>query len=112
VAQQGLVGTLSDTTGAGFTVFAPTNSAFAPVDLGAVSSMQLTSILTYHVLAEPKNAAAVVGSSSHVTVQGQSIAVDTSAGVSLNGQADVTFTDMSASNGIIHVIDGVLVPSL
>jgi transforming growth factor-beta-induced protein len=111
VAAQDLAGTLSDTMGAGFTVFAPTDSAFAPVDLSGFSSMELTSILTYHVLPEPKDAGMVVGSASHATVEGSNIAIDTSMGVNINGQADVTFTDINTTNGIIHVIDGVLVPA-
>ena len=111
VAAQGLAGTLSDTMGAGFTVFAPTESAFSPVDLSGFSSMQLTSILPYHVLPEPKDAGMVVGADSHATVEGSNIAIDTSMGVSINGQADVTFTDINTTNGIIHVIDGVLVPA-
>jgi uncharacterized surface protein with fasciclin (FAS1) repeats len=113
VAAQNLAGTLSDDSGAGFTVFAPTDRAFAPVDLSGFSGEQLTSILTYHVLPEPKDAGAVVGSSTHATVQGSEIMVDASMGVMLNSdQAAVTFTDIYATNGIIHVIDGVLVPSL
>jgi uncharacterized surface protein with fasciclin (FAS1) repeats len=109
VVQQDLAGTLSDTMGAGFTVFAPTNNAFAPVDLSSFTSDQLDSILTFHVLPEPKDAGAVTGAASHATVEGSDLPIS---GTTLNGQADITFVDINASNGIIHVIDGVLVPSL
>ncbi len=109
VVSQNLAGTLSDTSGAGFTVFAPTNNAFAPVNLGAFSSAQLTSILTFHVLPEPKDSGAVTGAATHATVLGQDL---TLSGLRLNDQADITFVDIEASNGFIHVINGVLVPTL
>jgi uncharacterized surface protein with fasciclin (FAS1) repeats len=99
---------LGDVTGAGFTLFAPTNNAFAPVDLSSLTSGQLDSILTFHLLPEPKDSGAVVGSASHATVEGSELPIS---GTTLNGQAEITFVDIQADNGIIHVIDGVLVPT-
>ena len=109
VVQQNLAETLSDTMGSGFTVFAPTNSAFAPVDLSSISSSDLTSILTFHVLPEPKDSEAVTGTDAHATVQGSELPIS---GTTLNGQAEITFVDINTTNGIVHVIDGVLVPNL
>jgi len=110
VAGQGLADALSDTSGAGFTVFAPTESAFAPVDLGALTSEQLTGVLLYHVLGSTAPAADVVTLDSATTLQGSQISIDTSMGVMLDGAVNVTFTDFHAANGVIHVIDGVLLP--
>jgi uncharacterized surface protein with fasciclin (FAS1) repeats len=110
----GLVETLS---GAGpFTVFAPTNAAFAKLPAGTVESLlkpenkaKLTSILTYHVVAGKVLAADVVGLKSANSVQGSAIKIDASNGVKVN-DATVTATDIVGSNGVIHVIDSVIMP--
>jgi uncharacterized surface protein with fasciclin (FAS1) repeats len=110
----GLVETLS---GAGpFTVFAPTNAAFAKLPAGTVESLlkpenkaKLTSILTYHVVAGKVLAADVVGLKSAKSVQGGVIKIDASNGVKVN-DATVTATDIVGSNGVIHVIDSVIMP--
>ncbi len=110
----GLVETLS---GKGpFTVFAPTNAAFAKLPAGTVESLlkpenkaALTGILTYHVVAGQVLAKDVVGLTSATTVQGGAIKIDASNGVKLNN-ATVTATDIKGSNGVIHVIDTVLMP--
>ena len=110
----GLVETLS---GKGpFTVFAPTNAAFAKLPAGTVESLlkpenkaTLTGILTYHVVTGQVLAKDVVTMTSATTVQGGAIKIDASKGVKVN-DATVTATDIQGSNGVIHVIDTVLMP--
>lgn len=100
-----------------FTVFAPTDEAFAQLPEGTLESLllpenkdQLVGILTYHVVPGKVKASDVTGKTMDVeTVQGQSIAVDGSDGVKIN-DATVTSADIKASNGIIHVIDKVIIP--
>ncbi len=112
VKAAGLVDTLK---GDGpFTVFAPTDDAFAKLPAGTVEGLlkdpkQLAAILTYHVVAGKKVAADVVAAKSLSTVQGQDLSIDTSSGVRVNG-ATVTTADIMTSNGVIHVIDTVLIP--
>jgi uncharacterized surface protein with fasciclin (FAS1) repeats len=100
-----------------FTVFAPTNAAFAKLPAGTVESLlqpenkdQLVAILTYHVVPGKVMAAQVVGINAAKTVQGESVSIAASdAGVTIDG-AKVTMTDIEASNGVIHVIDSVILP--
>ena len=107
----GLVDTLK---GAGpFTVFAPTDAAFAKIpkaDLDALlaDKAKLTAVLTYHVVAG-KVMAKDVKAGKVKTVQGSELTVGTSSGVTVDG-ARVTATDIVASNGVIHVIDSVIIP--
>lgn len=107
----GLVDTLK---GPGpFTVFAPTDEAFAKVpkaDLDALlkDKAKLTAVLTYHVL-PGKVMAADVKAGSAKTVNGQSLTIATAGGVKVDN-AKVTATDIVASNGVIHVIDSVVMP--
>lgn len=96
-----------------FTVFAPTDAAFAKVpkaDLDALlkDKAKLTAVLTYHVVAG-KVLAADVKAGKVKTVQGSEITVTTSGGVKVDG-ANVTATDIIADNGVIHVIDSVIIP--
>lgn len=98
-----------------FTVFAPTDEAFAKLPAGTVEALladkaKLTKILTYHVVAGKVTAADVVKLSSATTVQGGSLAIDAKQGVKING-ANVVKADVMASNGVIHVIDTVLLPN-
>lgn len=101
-----------------FTVFAPTDEAFAKLPAGTVDSLllpenkaKLTAILKYHVVAGDVRAADVVKLSSANTVEGQSVTIMASdSGVRVN-DANVIKTDVMASNGVIHVIDTVLIPS-
>jgi uncharacterized surface protein with fasciclin (FAS1) repeats len=111
-----LVGTLK---GAGpFTVFAPTDEAFAKLPAGALDNLlkpenkaQLRRILTYHVVAGTVMAADVVKLTSAKTVSGDMVSIKaTAAGVTINS-SKVVKTDIAASNGVIHVIDTVLMPS-
>ena len=115
VKAAGLVETLK---GPGpFTVFAPTDEAFGKLPAGTVEGLlkdvpKLTAILTYHVVPGKVLAADVVkldGKTAR-TVQGGEIAVSTAGGVKLNGTAAVVKTDIEASNGVIHVIDAVILP--
>lgn len=97
-----------------FTVFAPTDEAFDKLPAGTLDSLlqdkeKLTAVLTYHVVPGKLMAADVVKTRSAKTVQGDSLAIDTSAGVKV-GSAQVVQTDIEATNGVIHVIDTVLVP--
>ena len=112
VKAAGLVDTLK---GDGpFTVFAPTDEAFAKIpeaDLQAIlaDKDKLTAILTYHVVPGKVTASDVSKLTSAKTVQGQSIRIDTSSGVKVN-DASVVKADVMASNGVIHVIDTVILP--
>jgi uncharacterized surface protein with fasciclin (FAS1) repeats len=99
-----------------FTVFAPTNAAFAALPAGLLDKLLLpenkevlTKILTYHVVAA-KVMAADVAAGDVTTLEGSTFAVTTMDGVKVN-TAKVTATDVPASNGVIHAIDAVLVPS-
>jgi uncharacterized surface protein with fasciclin (FAS1) repeats len=111
----GLVNTLK---GAGpFTVFAPTDAAFAKLPAGTLEDLlkpankaKLTSILTYHVVAGSVKAADVVKLSEAKTVQGQSVRISVKDGKVKVDDANVTATDIAASNGVIHVIDSVILP--
>jgi uncharacterized surface protein with fasciclin (FAS1) repeats len=109
-----LVGTLQSP--GPFTVFAPTNDAFDKLPKGTLdklldSSNQdlLVELLTYHVVAGDVRAADVVSLSSATTVQGEDLKINASNGVRVNN-ANVTATDIVADNGVIHVVDGVLMP--
>jgi uncharacterized surface protein with fasciclin (FAS1) repeats len=111
----GLVDTLK---GPGpFTVFAPTDAAFAKLPAGTVETLlkpenkaQLTAILTYHVVPGKVPASAVTGKTTNATtVNGAAIRVDGTNGVRVN-DATVVTADVQASNGVIHVIDTVLLP--
>ncbi len=97
-----------------FMVFAPTDAAFAKLPAGTLDSLlkdkeKLTAILTYHVVPGKVTAADVVKVKHASTVNGAKLAVDTSEGVRV-GNAKVVKTDIMASNGVIHVIDTVLLP--
>ena len=113
VAAAGLVETLQ---GEGpFTVFAPTNAAFDALPEGLLEKLLLpenigvlTSILTYHVVAG-KVMSTDVAAGDVPSVEGSTIAVTTDYGVKVNG-ANVVAVDVAASNGVIHVIDAVIVP--
>jgi len=101
-----------------FTVFAPTDEAFAKLPAGTVESLlndipKLSAILTYHVVAGKVLAADVMtmDGQSATTVNGAALAISTKDGVKLNGTASVVTTDIACTNGVIHVIDTVLIPA-
>lgn len=112
-----LVGTLSGQGQGPFTVFAPTDEAFARLPQGTVESLlkdpaALKKILLYHVVAGAVPASQVVGLTSAQTLNGQSVSISVANGtVYLNGTTQVVKTDVMARNGIIHVIDAVLIPA-
>ena len=116
VQAAGLVDTLK---GDGpFTVFAPTDEAFANLPAGTVESLlqpenveQLRAVLTYHVVAGKVMAADVVELDSAATVQGQSVTVSTMGNGVMIDSANVVQADIETSNGVIHVIDTVLIPN-
>ncbi|MDO6762560.1 fasciclin domain-containing protein [Agarivorans sp. 1_MG-2023] len=100
-----------------FTVFAPTDEAFAKLPEGTVEMLlkpenkdKLVAILTYHVVAGKVMAADVVNIDSATTVQGGMLAVSTSGEMVMINDAKVVAADVKASNGVIHVIDTVLMP--
>ena len=115
VTAAGLVETLK---GAGpFTVFAPSDDAFAKLPAGTVAELvkpenkaKLTKILTLHVMAGKVMAADIAGKKlTPATVSGEEVHVDGTHGVTVNG-AHVTTADIACTNGVIHVIDAVLMP--
>lgn len=100
-----------------FTVFAPTDAAFAKLPAGTVESLlkpenkqQLVGILTYHVVPGKVMAADVVGLDEAPTVNGNMIDVQVDGSTVKVNDATVTATDIAASNGVIHVIDQVILP--
>jgi uncharacterized surface protein with fasciclin (FAS1) repeats len=99
-----------------FTVFAPTDAAFAALPAGALDKLladpaALKNVLLYHVVSGDVKAADVVKLTSVNSVEGSPIAISVMDGkVYLNGTAQVTATDITASNGVIHVIDQVILP--
>jgi uncharacterized surface protein with fasciclin (FAS1) repeats len=115
VQAAGLVDTLK---GPGpFTVFAPTDEAFQKLPAGTLDAVladkaKLTAILTYHVVPGKVLAKDVIGLNGKKakTVQGGELAINTTAGVKVGG-ANVVKTDIETSNGVIHVIDTVLIPA-
>ncbi len=116
VQAAGLVDTLK---GEGpFTVFAPTDAAFAKLPAGTVANLlqpenrdQLVAVLTYHVVPGKVMSADLAGKTlSPATVQGSTVDIDATSGVTVDG-ASVVMADIEASNGVIHVIDTVILPN-
>src|SRR6056297_1883161 len=115
VQAAGLVDTLK---GEGpFTVFAPTDAAFAALPEGTVESLllpenrdQLVAILTYHVVPGAVMSTDLSDGMMATTVQGSDVTIGTMGGVTVNG-ANVVAADIEASNGVIHVIDAVILPT-
>jgi len=110
-----LVGTLE---GSGpFTVFAPTDEAFAKLPRGTVENLlkpenkaQLHAVLTYHVVSGTIPAGDVVKLSTAKTVNGQSLTISVDEGTVMVDKATIVATDIQCSNGVIHVIDSVVLP--
>jgi uncharacterized surface protein with fasciclin (FAS1) repeats len=101
-----------------FTVFAPTNEAFAALPAGTVENLlkpenkaQLVAVLTYHVIPGKVMSSDIAGKTAQVkTVQGSALSIDATSGVMVDN-ATVTTADIITSNGIIHVIDQVVLPN-
>ena len=113
VKAAGLVDTLK--SAGPFTVFAPTDEAFAKLPAGTVEALlkdpqKLKAILTYHVVAGKVMAADVVKMTSAKTVQGGTVKVMAMGGKVMINNATVLKTDIACDNGVIHVIDTVLLP--
>jgi len=116
-AALGAAGLVETLQGEGpFTVFAPTDDAFAALPAGLVDALLveanrevLAQVLTYHVVAGAVHAADLV-SGDVPSVEGSHISVVVDGGVVLNGSAHVVTADVAASNGVIHIIDAVIVP--
>src|SRR4028118_609371 len=113
VKAAGLVDTLKSP--GPFTVFAPTDDAFAKLPAGTVDALlkdipKLTKILTYHVVSGKVMAADVVKLESATTVEGSDVKIDASNGVKVN-DSTVTTPDVATDNGVIHIIDTVLLPA-
>lgn len=113
VQQANLVETLSQ--GGPFTVFAPTNEAFSKIPEETLNEIladeeQLTEILTYHVVQGRVYAADVVNLDSATTLQGGDISIEVMGSDVMLNNATVLQTDIEAENGVIHVIDTVLIP--
>jgi len=117
-AALGAAGLVQTLKGPGpFTVFAPTDDAFAKLPAGTVENLlkpenkdQLTAILTYHVVPGKVMAADVVKLDEAKTVNGKMIDVSVMGDKVMTNDATVTKTDIQASNGVIHVIDSVILP--
>ncbi len=113
LAVPGLAGTLS---GPGpFTVFAPTDAAFAALPIGTVDALladipALTNILTYHGVAGSALSSSLSNGQMITTIQGQKVTVSVNNGNVFINNAYVTFADIVATNGVVHVIDAVLIP--
>jgi len=102
-----------------FTVFAPTDAAFAKLPAGTVENLlkpenrdKLRAVLTYHVVPSNVPSAAIAGKALQVaSVQGANISIDATTGIKVN-EANVVTPDVTASNGVIHVIDTVIMPPM
>lgn len=116
VGAAGLVKTLEGT--GPFTVFAPTDAAFSAVQkdvdnlLKAENKATLTKVLTYHVVSGKHMAAELKDGAELTTVQGEKLKVSVQGNKVMIGGAHVTTADVSASNGVVHVIDKVLMPKM
>ena len=109
-------GLTSALQGAGpFTVFAPTDEAFANLPKGALEALlkdpeKLKQVLTYHVVPGKLKAKEVLGGSALVTLQGESLEASLKNGTARINGADVVTADLECSNGVIHVVNSVLLP--
>ena len=111
-----LLSTLStnstDSNNKGYTLFAPTNEAFAKISsiTAGLTDEQIKKVLLYHVVSGTVKSSQLTTGSVPTLLTGQSIAVDVANGVTLNDNVKVTKADNLASNGVIHIIDSVLIP--
>ena len=116
VQAAGLVTTLEGT--GPFTVFAPTDAAFAAIQkdvdnlLKPENKAKLASILTYHVVSGKHMAADLKDGAELTTVQGEKLKVSVKGDKVMIGEANVTTADVAASNGVVHLIDKVLLPKM
>ncbi|MDD3112713.1 MAG: fasciclin domain-containing protein, partial [Methanofollis liminatans] len=97
-----------------FTVFAPTDATFEALPAGALDGLlanttELSRVLTYHVVSGKYMSTEIAGMSSLTSLEGSDLAITTDGGVKVDG-ANVTTADIECSNGVIHVIDAVMLP--
>lgn len=119
VAAVQAAGLVDKLKGAGpFTVFAPTDAAFAALPAGTVEDLlkpenkdKLVAILTYHVVAGKVMSSALTEGMTAATVQGSNVTFTLEGGAKING-APISAADIEASNGVIHVIDAVILPPM
>ena len=117
VLAAGLDGALSDLE-ADLTLFAPTDAAFAALPDGVVDALladpsgDLTQVLLYHVIGESLSSGEVAASSFLTTLQGEDVTVTVAGNVVLINDAAITVVDLVADNGVVHVIDAVLIPNI
>lgn len=117
-AALGAAGLITTLKGDGpFTVFAPTDEAFSKIPAGTLSELlqpenkeNLVAILTYHVVSGRVTADEVTNLESATSLQGQTLKISTKDGIKIN-DASVLTPDVQATNGVIHIIDAVLIPS-
>ena len=117
-AALGAAGLIETLKGDGpFTVFAPTDEAFSKIPSATLSDLlqpenkaKLTAILTYHVVSGKVSADEVTDLGSATSLQGQTLKISTKDGLKIN-DAKVVMADVQATNGVIHIIDAVLIPS-
>ncbi|MDX5337401.1 MAG: fasciclin domain-containing protein [Cyclobacteriaceae bacterium] len=102
-----------------FTVFAPTNEAFAKLPAGTVENLlkpenkaQLVAVLTYHVVPGKVMSSSLKDGMKAKTVQGQEVTISLKNGKAMVNNATVTAADIEASNGVVHVIDTVILPTM
>lgn len=109
-------GLVEELSSGSFTVFAPTDEAFSALPSGELDAVlsdlgQLSNLLQNHVVSGEYGASEVTGFSEVLMLNGQTLPISTSGGSAMIGDATITSTDVQASNGVIHVIDTVLLPS-
>ena len=110
----GLAGTLAKDSddGSGYTVFAPDNAAFEKLGDVDLTVEQLKEVLLYHVVPGTVTSSMLTDGQVVTTLNGQDITIGTTSGVTINDEVSVTGADNLASNGVVHIIDTVLVPDL
>jgi len=107
-----LASTLAKDSESGYTVFAPTNDAFEKLGDVELSEEQLKEVLLYHVVPGTVTSDMLEDGQVVTTLNGQALTIGTDGGVTINGDVNVIGTDNLASNGVVHIIDTVLVPEL
>lgn len=110
IDQAGLVSTLQEVTPSGYTVFAPLNSAFDAITIPG-TPQELQEVLTYHVIPSKVLSGDLQSSQTVATVNGAELTIEVNDGiVTVNGNSVVTTADLEGANGVVHIIDTVLIP--
>lgn len=116
VVNADLAGTLQQDTENGYTVFAPANSAFEGLDLSGLSQEEIQGVLTYHVLSNTVLSGDLQASQTVTTVNGEELLIEVADGtVSITDNSGATYqvteADLQGTNGVVHIINGVLIPN-